>query len=74
MGWNPEPFYMMLGEITRESMENPPVRIANRRIMQPAFTKDAMVGYIDKVRPAVKPLYQPAASVLSQLQNCKHGV
>lgn len=50
MGWNPEPFYIMLGESTREAMENPPVRIANRRMMQPGFTKDAMVGYIDKVR------------------------
>jgi hypothetical protein len=50
VGWNPEPFYIMLGESTREGMENPPVRIANRRMLQPGFTKEAMVGYIDKVR------------------------
>jgi cytochrome P450 len=40
---------MMLGERVRQSMENPPVRVASRRMVQQGFTKDAMGGYIDKV-------------------------
>lgn len=54
MGWNPESLHVMLGESTREGMENPHVRIANRRMMQTGSTKEAMVGYVDKVRLQTK--------------------
>jgi cytochrome P450 len=50
VGWNPEAFYAMLGERTRKSMEDPATRISNRRMMQPGFTKEALAGYMDKVR------------------------
>lgn len=40
---------MMLGEAARQSMETPAVRVANRRLMQSAFTKEALAGYVDKV-------------------------
>jgi len=39
----------MLGERTRQNMENPTIRVANRRLLQPGFGKEAMSGYIDKV-------------------------
>ena len=38
----------MMGEQSRIS--DPAVRLANRRLMQAAFSKEALVGYVDKVR------------------------
>lgn len=48
VAWNPESFYLMMGEQSRIS--DPAVRLANRRLMQAAFSKEALVGYVDKVR------------------------
>lgn len=44
----------MLGEKTRQGLENPTNRVHNRRLLQPGFTKDAMAGYIDKVGGACR--------------------
>lgn len=48
--WNPDAVYAMLGEGTRRNMEDPVTRMASRKLMAPGFSREALRGYLHKVR------------------------
>lgn len=48
-GWNPESLYAMLGESTRQNLENPASRMMSRKLMAPGFSREAMRQYLTKV-------------------------
>jgi hypothetical protein len=49
VAWNPEAMYAMLGDGTRRNLEQPALRIINRKHLAPGFSREAFRGYIKKV-------------------------
>jgi len=45
--------YAMLGEGARRSLEDPAFRKSSRKHMAPGFSREALRGYISKVRGAL---------------------
>lgn len=77
VGWNPESLYAMVGKRVRQTMENPGIRVASRRMLQPGFTHEALAGYIGKVcvtRLGSMHAWGLAVRQLGLLRVCAHGV
>jgi cytochrome P450 len=49
-GWNPPALYAMLGEGAKRNLEDPAARAISRKLMAPGLSKEALRGYLKKVR------------------------